>query len=226
MKLALRGFDDTEINRLNLKSTPSRSECDSIADALSKYDLRGVPGFYREGRSWRLRDLGSGILIAVRDARHRIRGLQLRRDEGEPRYIWLSSPPDKFTDGASSGAPAHFARPQRVAVTNEVVITEGAMKANVVSFFLNTPVVGVAGVSTFTDDFGEYLKRELPDLRRAVICYDTDWQSKKEVRRALLRLQRTLTKAGLRWKVRTWPPEFKGYDDYLAATVMREEVPA
>jgi hypothetical protein len=153
--------------------------------------------------------------------------LQLRRDEGEPRYIWLSTPPDRFKDGASSGAPVHFARPQRVSVTNETIITEGGLKGNIISYFLNCPVVAVAGVSTFKDDFADTLKRDLPELRRVVIAYDSDWQQKREVKRALLRLQRTLAKAGLRWKVRTWPPEFKGYDDFLnAVSLERAEVAA
>ena len=112
-------------------------------------------------------------------------------------------------------------------VTNEAIITEGALKANVISSFLDAPVVGVAGTSSFNETFGDYLKEELPDLRRVVIAYDTDWMKKKEVRRALLRLQRVLTKAGLRWKLRTWPGEYKGYDDFLlAVSLERAEVAA
>jgi hypothetical protein len=215
-KIALRGLFDAD--RLVLKSAPRPEECEALGDALAKYGLRGVPGFFRQGSRWRLRDLGSGVLIPVRDAQGRIRALLLRRDDGELRYIWLSTPPDKFTDGAGSGAPVHFARPQRVSLTHDVIVTEGCLKANVISYFLNAPVVGVAGTSSFNETFGDYLKAELPDLKRVVIAYDTDQTRKVEVRRALLRLQRVLSRAGLRWKVRTWPDTWKGYDDYLLAT--------
>lgn len=225
-KLLLRGFSDAEIDRLGYVSAPRPDETETIAESLSKYDLRGVPGFYREAGRWRLRNLGSGIYIPVRDPGRRIRGIQLRRDEGEPRYIWLSTPADKFDGGASSGAPVHFCRPERVRVTGEALLTEGALKSAVISFFLSCGVIGVAGVSTFTDDFGEQLKADFPELRHVILCYDNDWQQKREVRKALFRLQGTLRRAGLRWSVRKFPNAYKGYDDYLAATVMREEVPA
>lgn len=222
-KLASRGLSDAEIDRLGYVSAPRPDESEAVAEGLSKYDLRGVPGFYRQAGRWRLRDLGSGVYIPVRDPRRRIRGIQIRRDEGEPRYIWLSTPPDRFTEGASSGTPVHFCRPERIRATGEALLTEGALKGAVISFFLGCGVVAVPGVSTFTEDFGERLKADFPELRHVILCYDNDWQQKKEVRKALFRLQRTLRRAGLRWSVRKFPDAFKGYDDYLAATVLREE---
>jgi hypothetical protein len=223
-KLALRGFSDAEIDRLGYVSAPRPDESDAIAESLAKYDLRGVPGFYRQAGRFRLRDLGSGIYIPVRDPRRRLRGIQIRRDEGEPRYVWLSS--NGRPEGSGPGAPVHFCRPERIRVTGEALLTEGALKSAVISFFLNCGVIGVAGVSTFTEDFGERLKADFPELRHARIAYDNDWQQKREVRKALFRLQRILTRAGLRWSVRKFPDAYKGYDDYLAATVLREEVRA
>lgn len=225
-KMLLRRFTRAELTRLGWRSAPHPDESDAIAESLSKYDLRGVPGFYRQAGRWKLRDLGPGIYIPVRDARRRIRGIQIRRDEGEPRYIWLSTPPDRFDGGASSGAPVHVCRPERIRATGEALITEGALKSAVISFFLDCGVIGVAGVSTFAEDFGEQLKADFPGLRHVRIAYDNDWRQKREVRKALFRLQSTLRRAGLRWSVRKFPDAFKGYDDYLAATVLREEVVA
>lgn len=226
VKLLLRGLSDAEVDRLGYVSTPNPAESDAVAESLEKYALRGVPGFYRERGRWRLRDLGSGIYIPVRDARRRIRGIQLRRDEGEPRYIWLSTPPDRFEGGASSGAPVHFCRPERIRATGEALLTEGALKGAVISYFLDCGVIAVPGVSTFTEDFGEQLKADFPELRHVRIAYDNDWRQKREVRTALFRLQSTLRRAGLRWSVRKFPDAFKGYDDYLAATALGEEVVA
>lgn len=225
-KLALRGLSDAEIDRLGYVSAPRPDESDAIAGGMADYGLRGVPGFYRGGGRWHLRELGSAIYIPVRDAQRRIRGIQIRRDESEPRYIWLSTPPDRFDGGASSGAPVHICRPERIRVTGETLLTEGALKGAVISYFLNCGVIGVAGVSTFAEDFGERLREDFPELRHVRIAYDNDWRQKREVRKALFRLQGTLRRAGLRWSVRKFPDAFKGYDDYLAATVLREEVVA
>lgn len=219
----MRGFTNAEVDRLGYVSAPNHAEADAVAERLSKYDLRGVPGFYRRGGRFRLRDLGSGIYIPVRDAQRRIRGIQIRRDEGEPRYIWLSTPADRFEGGASSGAPVHFCRPERIRVTGEALLTEGALKSAVISFFLNCGVIGVAGVSTFADDFGERLKADFPELRHVRIVFDNDWKSKPPVRKALFRLQGTLRRAGLRWSVRKFADAYKGFDDYLAATAKRKE---
>lgn len=220
-KLTLRGLTDAEVNRLGYVSAPRPGEAETIAEGLAKYGLRGVPGFYREAGRIKLRDLGSGIYVPVRDARRRVRGIQIRRDEGEPRYIWLSS--NGKPEGCGPGAPVHFCRPERVRATGEALLTEGALKGAVISFFFNCGVAAVPGVSTFTEDFGERLKADFPELRRVVIAYDSDWKQKREVRRALFRLQATLRRADLRWSVRKFPDAYKGFDDYLAATVMREE---
>lgn len=225
-KLTLRGLSEAEVDRLGYVSAPGHAEADSVAERLAKHDLRGVPGFYRQAGRFRLRDLGSGIYIPVRDAQRRIRGIQLRRDEGEPRYIWLSTPPDKFEGGASSGTPVHVCRPERIRVTGEALLTEGALKSAVISFYLNCGVIGVAGVSTFAEDFGERLKTNFPELLHVRIAYDNDWHSKPAVRKALFRLQGVLRRAGLRWSVRKFPDAYKGYDDYLAAMALREEVVA
>ena len=225
-KLLLRGLSDAEVERLGYVSAPDPAESDAVAESLSKYDLRGVPGFYHQAERWKLRDLGPGIYLPVRDARRRIRGIQLRRDEGELRYIWLSTPTDRFDGGASSGAPVHVCRPERIRTTGEALLTEGALKSAVISYFLDCGVIGVAGVSTFAEDFGEQLKADFPGLRHVRIAYDNDWRQKREVRKALFRLQSTLRRAGLRWSVRKFPDAFKGYDDYLVAAALGEEVVA
>lgn len=220
-KLLLRGLSDDEINRLGHVSAPRSDEGHDIAECLSKYGLRGVPGFYREGGRWKLRE-GSGIYIAVRDARRRVRGIQIRRDgEEAPRYVWLSS--NGRPEGSGPGAPVHYCRPERVRATGEALLSEGALKSSIISFFLDCGVIGVAGVSTFAEDFGERLKADFHGLRHVTICYDNDWHQKREVRKALFRLQGTLRRAGLRWSVRKFPDAYKGYDDYLAATAARGE---
>jgi DNA primase len=221
-KMMGRGLSGAEIGRLVLRSAPRPEECGRIGDALASRGLEGVAGFYRARGRWFLRDLGAGVLIPVKDSRGRVRGLLLRRDEGSLRYVWLSTPPDKFSGGASTGAPPHFARCNRIRETGQALITEGALKASVISYFLDAGVIGVAGTASFTEDFGVRLREELPELRQVTLAYDADWQTKPEVRKALYRLQRSVARAGLRWKVRLWP-QGKGYDDYLLTVARRRE---
>lgn len=223
-KMVARGLSDLEIDRIVLRSAPRPEECGQLGDILASRGLDGVAGFYHARGQWFLRDLGAGVLIPVRDSRERVCGLLLRRDEGELRYVWLSTPPDKFNRGASTGAPPHFARVDRIRETGRALITEGALKAAITSYFLDCGVIGVAGVSTFTEDFGVRLREQLPELRQVILAYDSDWKLKPEVKKALLRLQRSVARAGLRWKVREWEGA-KGYDDYLLMRA-RQEVAA
>jgi hypothetical protein len=223
-RLLARGLSDADIAHAGYRSMPTPAYADNVTRALEEFDLRGVPGFYKDGSRWRMKVYDPGILLPVRDSQLRIRGLQVRLDEGETRYKWLSS--GYNPEGASPGAPVHFSRPHRMRETGETIITEGALKGDVISSFLNCGVVAVPGTSAFNEKFGEWLKSEAPELRRVVIAYDSDWRTKLQVRAALEKLMKVLSRAGLRWSARTWTGDAKGYDDYLLAASNQQEVAA
>jgi hypothetical protein len=223
-ELLRRGLSNEAINRAGYVSAPNAQESDEAARRLASYDLRGVSGFYRVGATWRMVTLASGFLIPVRDERQRIEGFQVRRDEGEPRYIWLSSKGRE--GGASSGAPVHFAQPHLLRGAREVLISEGGLKSDVVSHLARVPVVGIAGVSSFGANFGARLRAEFPSLREAVIAFDRDLLEKQPVRDALDRLAANLEAARFRVRVRVWDSTYKGLDDYLLATLMEERCAA
>jgi DNA primase len=222
-QLRRRGLSDAEIERNGYASAPDEVRGFGIADALSAYGLEGVPGFYREFKRWRMAR-ASGLFVPYRDAHGQIQAMQYRPDMTRGgKYIWLSSP------DCSSGAPQHFARGHLLKDAREVLITEGGLKADVISFFTQAPVIGIAGVSTFQDDFGGVLRREAPRLRDVLLAYDRDiYDGKKpEVFNALERLDGVLTRSGFRVRVRTWPGEAKGFDDYLLSqSTRRAEVAA
>jgi hypothetical protein len=219
-----RGLSDADIEHAGYRSMPTLAYADNVTRALEDFDLRGVPGFYKDNSRRRMKVYDPGILLPVRDPQLRIRGLQVRLDEGETRYKWLSS--GHNPEGASPGAPVHFSRPHRMRETGETIITEGALKGDVISSFLNCGVVAVPGTSAFNEKFGEWLKSEVPELRRVVIAYDADWRTKLQVRAALEKLMKVLSRAGLRWSARTWTGDAKGYDDYLLAASIHGEVAA
>jgi hypothetical protein len=213
-----RGLSDTTIAANLYASAPNRSKAREVCDELSRrFDLTGVPGFYRKDGVWRLRYYGQGFYVPYRDVRGRIEGLQVRLDEGETRYKWLSTNDAcKFPLGASSGAPAHFSKPDLAQQSGFAFITEGGLKSDRIAEFTDKACVGIAGVDSFKGTFGTELREALPELRTVEIVYDIDWREKPEVRKALARLRQTLRAADLFVTVRIWDAaKGKGFDDFL-----------
>ena len=214
LSLLERGLTAESIELNDYATAPRSERAPEIAHQLARdFDLRHVPGFYQEQGRWKMVNLGSGFYVPVRDTRGRIRGLQLRRDHGSPRYLWLSSP--GRPGGSSSGAPVHFSAPHLIRNTHEAIITEGALKADVISQCLDRAVIALAGVNSFSEQFARLLTESLPELHHVQLAYDQDWREKHQVRLALFRLLRSLRSSGLSVLVSTWPRHFKGYDDFL-----------
>ncbi len=220
-QLHARGLDDLSIGVNGYASVPTPIFASFIARALSRtHDLHGIPGFYRDAGEWRMVTGGAGFFVPVRGADWRIQGLQIRRDEGKPKYIWFSS--KDRAGGASPGSPVHYAKPNLLKTATEVTLTEGALKADIAAHLLGAPVIAAAGVSNFGADFAANLKRDFPQLRTIYVAFDMDFDHKEAVRRALFRLVAQLERARFTVRVRTWPPGWKGIDDYLLAISQRE----
>ncbi len=217
-RLLARGLGADEITRLRYASAPlTAAERQRAADALAPYlDAfgGGVPGFYRERCRWRMVYRPSGFLIPVRDECGHIRALSQRVDEprGGGKYLWLSSA--GRDGGASSGTPPHFAARHLLYSAPEVVVTEGALKADVAAYLSGSPVIGVAGTHAVRG-LAARLREGFPLLRDVVVAYDMDVLVKPQVRAALEALTAGLEAEGFRVRVRTWPGRWKGYDDYL-----------
>jgi hypothetical protein len=220
-KLNRRGLSDSAIEVNGYRSTPTQGYAANVARALARdYDLTGIPGFYRDAGEWRLNfgEWTYGIIIPVRDTLHRIRALMIRRDDvsGSGKYIWLSSK-DK-PHGASPGAPPHFANVEAARASGEIIVSEGALKSDVIAELTGQGVCGIAGVTNFTETFGADLRRALPELKRAVVAFDADFRTNENVRRGLDRLIRNLQSSGLKVSVRVWQSALgKGFDDALVA---------
>jgi hypothetical protein len=211
-KLTARGLTDVQVDANGYCSVPTPLYGRTVARLLSPHDLRGVPGFYREQAEWRMVTPGPGFLVPVRDSQRRIRGFQVRMDEGDTRYLWFSSA--SKPEGQSSGAPLHFAQPELIPMQRQVFITEGALKADVISARLNAPVIGLPGVTTWPGGFGRGLRRLFPSLSKIFLCFDSDFKTNEHVRRALFSLLVELRSALYSPSVLTWDAA-KGFDDYL-----------
>jgi len=211
-----RGFSDTTIAYNLYASVPDEAEGNETARTLAQsLDLKGVPGFYKEDECWRFKTTIKGFYVPYRDEHGHIVGLQIRRDGNpDPKYLWLTSA-DKV-EGASPGSPLHFVKPEIAERIGEVIITEGALKADRISDFTDRAVVALAGVTAMTPDkFVAALRQAFPKLRKAIIAFDIDWKEKLEVKAALMRMQRTIRQF-VAVEILTWDAALgKGFDDAL-----------
>lgn len=207
-----RHLSSAAIWRAQFRTVPNRMTGDAIATQLAKrWEMKGVPGFWRKDGRWVMSFAGkAGFYIPIRNAVGQIEALQIRCDYGKPKYLLVSS--RDLPDGVSSGAPAHFTKLKG----ETAIITEGALKAEVIAELLQAPVIGLVAVGTFPDSFGQSLKRLCPYLRRVAIAFDADWRTNDKVQMQMKRLSESLKAANFAVEIRTWPAELgKGYDDYL-----------
>lgn len=215
---SVRRLSEETITNSQFASVPSREEGDALAREFARHaELRGIPGFWRRYEQWVMSFSGTpGFFLPIRNLAGQIEALQIRADAGKAKYLLFSS-----TDrpgGCSSGAPVHFARVGRDAVS--VILTEGALKAEVIAEQLRAPVIGLVGVGAFRDSFGLQLRSELPLLRQVLIAFDQSEaeasdRARQNVAQQLARLQKSLRAAGLHAETLTWEGPQKGFDDYL-----------
>jgi hypothetical protein len=234
--LRARGLGDKWIEASGYKSTPHTvAERDAVAEQVAPY-LEGfggnVPGFYHDGRRWRMVFCAPGFLIPARDEYGRIQALAYRLDKPRDgaKYVWLSTNPEaedggrqKYPRGASSGAPFHFANRAALWDAEELTIAEGTLKADVIAALSALPVIGVAGVNN-TRGLAARLRAHLPRLRCVAVAFDRDVLTKPQVTAALERLIAQLEGERFSVRVRTWPGESKGLDDYLLSQLSAREV--
>ncbi len=229
--LRARGLDDAAIARAGYRTLPLRGRA-ALARAVmeSLYGDPetdpGIPGIVRKeeaGRGWWSLAGAPGILIPVRDLEGRIMALKVRRPdpcEG-PRYLYLTSTKDGGPSAASVLHVPVAARALRE-TADTLVVTEGELKADVATHLLGKPVVGVPGVGSWA------LALDLAKARRparVVVAFDMDRKTKPPVAAAQRELIRALRLAGWDGKAVgswSWPPQWKGIDDYLAARARGE----
>jgi DNA primase len=208
-----RGLSDFAIARNGYATWPTdedrrRRICRELS---ARFNLEGIPGFYRQDGEWRMVGrLWAGFLIPSRDARGLITALSIRLDNpADGKYLWFSS------RGALSPQP-HFVRPWRVNTDREAILTEGVLKSDIIADLLDCTVIGLPGTAAFSDDLGEQIRAELPNVERIAIAYDADFQTKPQVLQQLTRLREVLLNSRFQIDRLTWPPEEgKGFDDYL-----------
>jgi hypothetical protein len=188
----------------------------------------GVPGFWQDESGnlqlWNPRDYNMPLLvIPYSDDQGRIQACQLRLQRndlriGEKKYRWLACPfPFR---GASSGTPIHFTFKPADLPPGTVIITEGALKAEVlVSLRPKARVIATSGVSCSHAEIIEAARSYV-----ALIAFDADYKTNPAVARQLARLiaarEQDIAAHNLKTTTRivTWH-RYKGIDDAVLANV-------
>lgn len=216
--LKARGLDDSQIDHLGYKSVPRdrKQLCSSLLQRGCI--LEGVPGFFKDKQGhWTLNVFGTGIFVPFRDGFGRIQFMQIRTDipkEDGQRYFALSSAGKDHGSGARTWVHAR----KGPKGWKEVIITEGALKADVASMLSGESFLAVAGVGNIGD-----LPRALHDLylygglEKAYLCYDMDKKQNSRVLEGEEKIKIMLDSLRIPYQTIEWDGAEKGIDDWLAA---------
>lgn len=218
-----RGLDDEAIEMNLYRSVPKKygKLYSKVMYALSgRYDLSGVPGFYRKNSQWHMAT-SEGFFIPVRDAQGRIQGLQVRLDNGRKQeYKWFSS--NGFPDGTKCAAFLH--------VVNwkpgiETYVTEGALKADVAYALMeqNACIIALPGVGS-TKGLEQLIRRL--GISEVAEAFDMDKETNPAVRHSVQRFYGLMEEIGISVLPLRWDSAYKGIDDMLLAGKGRKSIAA
>ena len=222
-----RGFSSHEIATLGYVTYPKSKEDGYTEEYFTipkkligqNCTLKGVPGFYktRNKNVWTLCRRKGGILVPYRNFYNQITGIQLRKNnedllindetgESESKYTWLSS--NNLKEGCKTSSKIHFATDfewnkekqafQPVLKKGIIVLTEGAMKADLTHMISGLPLMAVPGVSSAA----EALKTNIPllkeiGLEKIIIAYDMDKVMNINVSKALVKMKKIIEEFGI-----------------------------
>lgn len=227
-----RGLNDQLIARFGFKSMPVNRSAEIAKLIIDKgLSLEGVPGFYKDKSGvWRLRSTDTvngktlhpgmtGYLIPVCDSKGRIQGFQIRRDQGaDPKYIWMSTA--DYESGCAAKSWCHYiGAPLSTGFVKEVVLTEGALKADIIHAYCGKSVLAVMGVNATGELTAALARMQKSGVRCVSMAFDMDLYSNPNVMRAFRKVHKTLEDMHFRIRIIEWSKEYKGLDDYFLATL-------
>ena len=212
-QLAGRGLTEADIRRYGQRSLPDMARGSVVRPLRALYRdelLLAVPGIVtRDGPYGPYLTLSGvpGLLVPVRSVAGLIVGLLLRPDHPRPggKYLWLSQ------GGPGSGARVHV--PPGARSGGRVIVTEGALKADVAAALSGRTLVGLPGPHVGVEALDTLRALQPADV---FLALDADSETNYHVARAqsdgLAKLQAAGFAAGLlRWDARLG----KGLDDAL-----------
>ena len=239
-RLLQRGLTEAEIKRLGYKSYPDSNTIKKIIKTLDEEGLspKGVPGFYMNNDRYVMpRD--EGILIPVRSINGNIIAFQIRHNKcqkGERKYTWLSTNPEKVTNGkqkypmgTKSETFVHF-NFNGARNAKSFFITEGPIKADILALKKHVNVIAVPGVNSYkklTQSL-EYIKKHY-NFSFVHELFDMDKLINLNVQRGIDKIKDLCVLQGYQWvdshwdyKIEdnnyVWKGNYKGIDDWITKT--------
>lgn len=188
-----------------------------IKEFSKSNNLKGIPGFYTHYGQWKMAG-PEGFMIAARNINGQIKGMQIRKDgitKGS-KYRWLSTPPDSYENGVSSGVHNHFGNAKKKCL--DVWICEGVLKSDVAAANSTESFIGTAGC--FLGETEEYIESfSRIALPRFILCPDADFRDNWHVYNAVKSNIESLATFTQEIRVAVWEPdEGKGIDDFILNT--------
>jgi hypothetical protein len=216
--LRRRGLNDEQIARAQYRSLANADKGELARTLYGKYhdDLFLVPGVEPGDGGPEVRGRHEGLLIPVRRWDGQLVALKLRQYDAEPRYLYFSG------GRVSCGAPVHVLLGVRGPV-ELLRVTEGELKADVATALSGVPTISVPGVAQW-----RLARSFIHDLRARRVSVSFDWPevaTKAPLNQVVSNFVGMICMDDLEPAIETWPMEYKGIDDALAAgaTIQRHE---
>jgi hypothetical protein len=217
-QLERRGLVAVRIARAGYRSLPAACRAGLLRRLRERFSdqlLLATPGvIVRDGPHGRYLTLAGapGLLIPARSAAGRVVGLIVRPDEPGlgGKYRWISS---SGRGGPSPGARVHV--PAGVGPFRRVVLTEGALKADVAHALSGRPIVGMPGPHVTNEAIATLQALSATEV---LLALDSDAATISHVARAQYEGLKRLRAAGFLAGLVKWDPKLgKGIDDALLA---------
>lgn len=193
-----------EIERLLYRTSNANTEI--IKTLFTKYGSRllHVPGFYQTGSQIKFCSNGQ-LVIPTRTIKDEIVNLRIRVSDEDQRknpsglrYFYASS--SKF-GGPKAVLSHHFVQCIKPQKENVVWITEGEIKAHVISVKLGVDTISIPGVTLWREAL-EPLK--VIGAKGVVLAFDSDAATNSNVARALIQLHNELKRGKYNVEFAKW----------------------
>ncbi len=221
--LKKRGHSDKWIKGIGYFSYDVAKEDVLIDTLLSEgFSLEGIPTFWVDKKGkWHMKNFSSSIAVPYFNPKKQIEGIQIRLDkvkEGSSKYFWGAGITyGKEKEGKGTPCNSWCSLYIRNKKDPTLYLTEGAMKAYLISDMAGFNIVAVAGVNSL-DEFNKLLQSgylQKLGIKKIVNAYDMDYLTNKHVFDAIAKVEAMIKDGGFEYERRLWDINYKGYDDYL-----------
>ena len=221
--------------------------------AIKNHYKWGIPGFYDiRSDEPKCVALKNGYFVPVRTIDPdtgliKISGMQIRYDdlpkdatkeekEHYAKYKWFTSNFKTRNNGSSvkDGCSAsgceniHFAG-DWVHVPKQVILTEGALKADVSASLIkrctgkSVAIMGLVGVYNTSQLIEALFYAKDRGCEEILIAVDMDYREKPQVKLAMQNIIKIIDNSGIRHNVFNWNPAYKGLDDYFLGMLHHQQ---